>query len=202
MNKTISINLGGLVFNIDDEAYKLLKEYLNAIEIQFSDIEERKEIVSDIELRLAELFKERISVNKEVISIGDVDDVIIILGKPEDFTQESEDTSTGKKKVYHIHISKRMYRDSDNRILGGVCSGMGAYFNIDSVLFRILFILITILFGSGIIIYLVLWIAIPEARTIAQKLEMRGEAVTIENIKKSVKNEFEKVKDNMKNGNK
>jgi phage shock protein PspC (stress-responsive transcriptional regulator) len=180
MNKTISINLGGQAFNIDDKAYKLLKEYLNAIEIQFSDIEERKEIINDVELRLAELFTEKISVSKEVITISDVDDIMTVMGKPEDFTQDSGETSTGKKKVYHVHISKRMYRDTDTRVLGGVCSGMGAYFNIDSLLFRFLFVFITIFFGSGIIIYLVLWIAIPAALTTSQKLEMRGEAVTIE----------------------
>ncbi|MEA3317632.1 MAG: PspC domain-containing protein [Bacteroidota bacterium] len=198
MNKTISINLGGIAFNIDDEAYKLLDEYLKAIEIQFSDVDERNEIIKDVEFRLAELFKEKISLSKEVITLGDVDDVIIILGKPEDFNPEMDENNEQNKQTNYRYTSKRMYRDPDNRLLGGVCGGMGAYLNIDSVLFRVLFVIIAILgFGTGLIIYLVLWIAIPEAGTTAQKLEMRGEPVTIENIRKSVQNEFEKVKNNI-----
>ena len=94
--------------------------------------------------------------------------------------------------------TKRLYRDPDNRVLGGVCGGLGAYFNNDPLLFRILFIIIFFGMGSGLIIYLILWIAIPEARTTAQKLEMRGEPITIENIKKAVREEFENVKKNMK----
>ena len=94
--------------------------------------------------------------------------------------------------------TKRLYRDPDNRIIGGVCGGLSAYFNTDPILFRILFILISLGMGSGLIIYIILWIAIPEAATTAQRLEMRGEAVTIENIKRAVREEFENIKKNMK----
>jgi len=94
-------------------------------------------------------------------------------------------------------VYKRMYRDQDNRILGGVCSGMGAYFRIDPIILRIIFVVAVLGFASGLIIYLILWVVIPEAKTTAQKLEMRGEPVNVSNIGKTVKEEFNRVKNNM-----
>ncbi len=90
-----------------------------------------------------------------------------------------------------------MYRDPDNRILGGVCAGMGAYWGADPLIIRIIFVVATLIFLSGAIIYLILWVVLPEAKTTAQKLEMRGEPVTISNIGKAVKEEFENIKKKM-----
>ncbi|MFO7829936.1 MAG: PspC domain-containing protein, partial [Bacteroidales bacterium] len=115
-----------------------------------------------------------------------------------DFIEEEPTTEQSKKKSTTYQATKRLYRDPDNRFLGGVCGGLGAYFNIDPIVFRILFILIFFGMGSGLIIYIILWIAMPEAVTTAQKLEMRGEPVTVENIKKAVREEFENVRKNMK----
>jgi phage shock protein PspC (stress-responsive transcriptional regulator) len=91
-----------------------------------------------------------------------------------------------------------MYRDTDNRIIGGVCSGMGAYWNIDPVILRIIFIALILAGGIGAIVYLILYIVVPEAKTTAQKIEMKGEPVNIHNIKEAVKNEFDSVRKNMK----
>ena len=91
-----------------------------------------------------------------------------------------------------------MYRDPDNRVIGGVCSGMGAYWNIDPVIVRIIFIALTLAGGIGVMVYLILYIVLPEAKTTAQKIEMKGEPVNIHNIKEAVKKEFDSVRKNMK----
>ena len=197
MTKTISVNLGGQLFHIDEEAHRLLETYLLAIERQFSNEPDKKEILADIELRLAELFSEKINRSKNVISTDDVNYVISIMGEPEAFAQEEEESQQQKRTYQKSYSNKRMFRDPDNRILGGVCSGLGAYFDLDPWIFRIIFIVIGFFFLSGLIIYLILWVAIPEALTAAQKLEMRGEPINIENIKNAVRNEFENVRQRM-----
>ncbi|NOQ27095.1 MAG: PspC domain-containing protein [Bacteroidales bacterium] len=204
MKTTITINLGGIVFHIDDDAYEMLHTYLIAIEKQFTSDEERLEVMSDIEARLSELFTETLNEKRDVVMKDDVSKVIEIMGEPEEFRDEeaknesSKSNKESKRRRMYNRKSKKMYRDPDNRILGGVCSGLSAYFNVDPIVFRIIFILIALGMGSGLIIYIILWIVIPEASTTAQKLEMRGEAITIENIKKAVREEFENVKSKMK----
>jgi len=196
MKKTVTINLAGQVYNMDEDAYGKLKNYLLAIESHFRKETERKEIISDIEARIAELFAERITPSKSVITITDVNDIIQILGRPEDFGDveagQQENTSQGNSYTY-----RRMYRDPDNRLIGGVCSGIGAYFHMDPLILRILFLIAFFGFGVGIIVYIILWIVLPEANTTAQKLEMRGEPVTIDNIGKTIRDEFNNVKNNM-----
>jgi phage shock protein PspC (stress-responsive transcriptional regulator) len=197
MKKTLSINLSGSVFNIDDDAFQLLKDYLNLIERHFKNEEESKEIISDIEARIAELFKERISEFKQVISFLDVEEIIEIMGQPEEFIDPEDSGQQDQKEKFGPSGYRRMYRDPDNRLVGGVCSGMAAYWGTDPLIIRIIFIVATLIFLSGTIIYLILWIVLPEAKTTAQKLEMRGETVNISNIGKAVKEEFEKIKEKM-----
>ncbi len=206
MKTTITINLGGIVFHIDDDAYEMLHTYLLAVEKQFISEEERKEVMTDIEARLSELFTEILANKRDVIMKEDVSKVVEIMGEPEDFiddetTEQSFNSarSESRKSNYNQKGTRKLYRDPDNRLLGGVCSGIGSYLNVDSLIIRIVFVLLAIPgMGSGLIIYLILWIAIPEAHTTAQKLEMRGEPITIENIKKAVRDEFETVKKKMK----
>jgi len=198
MTKTISINLGGQLFHIDEEAHRLLDSYLTAIERQFSNEPDQKEILTDIELRLAELFTERMDRNRNLITPDDVNYVISIMGEPQAFAQDESELSNEKQTHQKSYSTRRMYRDPDNRMLGGVCSGLGAYFNLDPWVFRIIFIITGIFFLSGLLIYLILWVTIPEALTTAQKLEMRGEPITIENIKNTVRKEFEEVRQKMR----
>lgn len=194
MKKTISINLGGMVFNIDDDAYTLLKDYLSRVEKHYAPENSSSEILEDIEARMAELFRERMSASKQVITKTDVEQVINILGYPEDFSAEAGDEEYHRPRRSG---TKRIYRDPDNRVLGGVCSGLGAYFNVDPLVFRIIFLVLFFGAGTGLILYIVLWIVIPEAKTTAQKLEMRGEPVNVSNIGKKVKEEFNNVRDKM-----
>lgn len=196
MKKTLTINLNGIVFHIDEDAYEKLHNYLDAINRQFSNKEEGKEIISDIEARIAELFKEKLKAHRQIVSIEDVNEVIQILGMPEDFS-DHDPVDEKKQSNKYERSEKRLYRDPDDRVLGGVCSGLAAYFNIDMVIIRILMIF-ALFSGFGFMLYIILWIAIPVARTTAQKLEMRGERVNISNIEKTIKDEFGEIKENFR----
>jgi len=195
MKITVSINLGGYSFNIDEDAYAELKMYLRNLELHFAGEESASEILSDIETRMAELFRTKITSYKQVINIEDVRQTISVLGTPEDISDSDGPTSREKFSSPGYH---RMYRDPDNRIIGGVCSGMGAYWNIDPLIVRIIFIALALAGGVGVMVYLILYIALPEAKTTAQKIEMKGEPVNIHNIKDAVKKEFNSVRKNMK----
>jgi phage shock protein PspC (stress-responsive transcriptional regulator) len=129
-----------------------------------------------------------------VITIDDVNNVISVLGTPEDI---SDNERTSAKDKFSSPGYHRMYRDTDHRIIGGVCSGIGAYWNVDPWIIRLIFVVVTMLGGLGLLVYLILYIVLPEARTTAQKIEMKGEPVNIQNIKDSVKKEFDTVRKNM-----
>ncbi|HBS86665.1 MAG: hypothetical protein A2W91_11605 [Bacteroidetes bacterium GWF2_38_335] len=198
MKKTFTINISGQIFHIDDDAYDRLQGYLNSVHRKFSNEEEGNEIISDIESRIAELFSEKITGSKQVITIEDVIAVIKIMGEPEEF----EDSNKEDKKPDEPLESgkgKRVYRDPEDMIIGGVCGGFGAYFGLDPLIFRITFIVLTLLFGAGFWIYLILWAVVPKARTTAEKLEMKGERVNVSNIEKTIREEFSNVKSNIKN---
>lgn len=193
MKKTISINISGIIFNLDDDAYEVLKDYLQKLNLHFANSEEGREVIQDIEARIAELFQEKITDNKQVITIDDVNEVVEIMGSPDDFADELEEEEPQEQR----RAKRKFYRDSDNKVLGGVCSGLAAFLDIDVLLVRILAIVFFIFsVPVMLILYIVLWIVIPEAMTAAQKLEMKGERVTVSNIEKTVKDEFENVKDN------
>lgn len=194
MKKTISINLGGSSFHIDEDAYAELKNYLRSLELHFATEESSSEILSDIESRLAEIFRASINNYKQVIIMSDVLQAIKILGTPEDISDNEAPSSREKFSAPGYH---RMYRDTDNRVIGGVCSGIGAYWDLDPVIVRIIFAALAFC-GVGFLIYLILYIVLPEAKTTTQKIEMKGHPVNIHNIKDSVKNEFKTVRKNMR----
>ncbi|MCD6596129.1 MAG: PspC domain-containing protein [Bacteroidales bacterium] len=199
MKQTYSINLAGMVFNIDDDAYFELKDYLHQIETHFANAEERREIIADIESRIAELFNEMVKGSKQVIDLENVRKIKSILGDPVEIADpEAETSGSPQREKFRSTGYRRIYRDPEHRYLGGVCSGMGAYWQIDPLVFRIIFLIAFFGFGVGLIIYIILWIVIPEAKTAAQKLEMKGEPVNISNIGKTVKEEFNNVRDRMK----
>jgi phage shock protein PspC (stress-responsive transcriptional regulator) len=195
MKITLSINLGGYSFNIDEDAYAELKRYLKNLEFHFAQEESASEILSDIETRMAELFRTKITTYKQVITMADVNQAISVMGTPEDISDNDGPSARDKFASPGHH---RIYRDTDNRIIGGVCAGMGAYWDLDPLIMRIIFIALVLAGGLGVLIYLILYIVLPEARTTAQKIEMKGNPVNIHNIKDSVKKEFDTVRKNMK----
>ncbi|HNR40881.1 MAG TPA: PspC domain-containing protein [Bacteroidales bacterium] len=194
MKITVSINLGGYSFNIDEDAYTELKRYLKSLEFNLAGEESSAEIISDIEARMAELFRARLTGYKQVITITDVRDVIAVMGNPEDIS-DKEGMSSGAK--FTEPGAHRMYRDPDRRIIGGVCAGIGAFWQIEPWIVRVIFIAVAMAGGLGILVYLILYIVLPEARTTAQKIEMKGDPVNIHNIKEAVKREFDNVRKNM-----
>jgi phage shock protein PspC (stress-responsive transcriptional regulator) len=200
MKKAIKINLSGLIFHIDDDAYEKLKSYLDTISRHFSNKQESKEIIDDIEARIAELFQERISGESQVINLKIVNEVIDIMGNPEDIADTGEEAEQGRTFHESYSRSRRLYRDPENSVIGGVCGGLSAYFNVDPVIFRLLFVIFFFAGGASILVYVILWIVLPTAETAAQKLEMRGEKVNVSNLEKKIREEYDTVKDNVKEG--
>jgi phage shock protein PspC (stress-responsive transcriptional regulator) len=189
MNKTISINLGGFFFHIDEDAFSKLTRYLDAVKRSLSP-EGREEIIKDIESRIAELFQEKIKNEKQVIGSKEVDDMIVIMGQPEDYKIDDEPKNSFNNSNYNYSNNggtKKLYRDKDNSIIGGVLSGVSQYIGIDPIWLRIFMAILLVFFGTGFFIYIILWIIIPEAKTTTQKLEMRGMPINITNIEKKVK---------------
>ena len=194
MKITVSINLGGYSFNIDEDAYAELKRYLKNLELQFAGEESSSEILSDIESRMSELFRSKLTTYKQVINIEDVRQVESVMGTPEDISDNEGPSARDKFSSPGYH---RMYRDTDHRVIGGVCAGIAAYWNTELWLVRVIFFVLAMM-GVGILIYLILYIVLPEARTTAEKIAMKGNPVNIHNIKDSVKQEFDTVRKNMK----
>ena len=197
MIKTVSINLGGIVFQIDEDAFDALRTYLDSVTQYYKYQEGRDDIVSDIESRFAEIFSESLHTSGfDVISMGNVEEVISIMGRPEDFDGEgdrfeAEEESTSSRR--RTARGKVLYRDKERSVLAGVSSGLSAYWGIDDPLWiRIAFIAGTLFSGGTLapIIYIILWIVVPPAKTSAQQLEMQGEPVNLSNLEKKIQSEI------------
>jgi len=206
MNKTVNINLGGIFFHIDEVAYQKLKRYIDAIRISLSDDPKgRDEIISDIELRIGELLSERVKDVRQVVSETDIEEVIAVMGQPEDYLVDEELFTEETKRSYRKSSArgktsgKKLFRDGDDKFLGGVASGIAYYFDVDVIWIRIAWLVATLGLGFGPIFYIILWILLPEAKTTADKLQMEGEPVNISNIEKRVRSEFEDASTRMRN---
>ncbi len=198
MKKTLTVNISGIVFHIDEDAYEKLNHYLASVRRHFTPDDGCDEIMADIESRIAETLQEKISDSKQVVSLKDVQEVISQLGEPDQIGGEEEPAQpASRKRIRTEKTSRRLYRDPDNAILGGVAGGLGAYFHLDPTWVRVAFVLFTFVYGFGPLVYLILWIVVPKARTTAEKLEMRGEKVNISNIERTIKEELGDVKKNL-----
>ncbi|MEX1132704.1 MAG: PspC domain-containing protein [Flavobacteriales bacterium] len=189
MKKTLTANISGTVFNIEEDAYEALQRYLATIRSQFAGSPGQDEIMADIEGRIAELFTERLSGRGQVVTMSDVEHIIGVMGQPEDYLGDSEEAAaeagpSARSGGGRQH--KRLFRDADDRWVGGVLGGLAAYIGTDPLWLRIAFIALIVLgVGSPILIYIILWILVPPATTAAERLMMEGEAVTVENLKKA-----------------
>lgn len=201
MKKTLTVNLGGTVFHIDEDAYQLLDKYLANLRIHFRKEEGSDEIMNDFEMRISELLNERVKLGYEVITIVQVEEIIKRMGRPEEiFDGEQTDTSQEEYKAKTETTqtgNKRLFRNPDDRILGGVAGGIAAYMGWDPTAVRLALILLMFLWGVIIPIYFVLWLVVPMAQTAAEKLQMKGEVINIENIGKTVTDGFERVSNNV-----
>ena len=199
MNKTISINLGGYPFVIDEDAFETANMYLHTLGKHFGAGEGSEEIMQDIETRMGELINKKKGA-RTIVNKIDVLDAIAILGTPEELKDInfSETSTKSTRSSFQLKTGKRLFRDTNDKIIGGVCSGLAAYFGIhDTVWVRIAFFIFTWLGGSGLLIYLVLWAVIPPAKTISDRLEMMGEPTNVNNIAKMVKEELDQFSDKM-----
>ena len=200
MNKTVNINLAGIFFHIDETAYAKLQNYLESIKRSLTNTQGQDEIIADIEARIAELFNEKIKTDRQVIGVKEVDEVIAVLGQPEDYMLDEEIFDDEPVQARYKNIRKQLFRDTEHSYIGGVSSGLGHYLGIGAVWVRLLWILLTILSsGAFILIYIALWIFVPEAKTTADKLSMRGEEVNISNIERKIREGFDDVSGKMKN---
>ena len=205
MNKTITINLGGIFFHIDETAYQKLKNYLDAIRKSLNDDPQgQDEILNDIELRISEILSEKIKNERQVINEDNIEEITKIMGRPEDYLVDEEmfeeETNSKTNKTASNSASKKLFRDNDDKFLGGVCAGLGHFIGIDALWVRILWLVLVSFFGTGILLYIILWILVPTATSTAEKLQMKGEPVNISNIKKKIREEFSEVSSRVKEG--
>ncbi|MBL7827172.1 MAG: PspC domain-containing protein [Saprospiraceae bacterium] len=200
MNKILNINLGGYAITIDDDAYEYLQAYLDNIRRRFSESEGRDEILEDIEARLGEIITGSMG-SRTIVMLPDVEAAVNIMGKPEDFG--SDETTSSSKNTHaksgastrSIRTGKRLYRDEEDAVVGGVCSGLTAYFGMtDPVWMRLIFVFLAFAsFGFWLPAYILMWILVPPAKSAADRLAMRGEPINVDNIAKEVEEGFDRI---------
>ncbi|MEK7673042.1 MAG: PspC domain-containing protein [Patescibacteria group bacterium] len=197
MKKTINISLAGQSFTIEEDAYNNLDIYLKEVRENFADYPEVDEIVSDIEARIAERFNSKIK--NRVVDFSDVEELIAIMGQPEDFEEGAKAKKSGKKAKAEngdtASVSnKKLFRNPDDVILAGVCSGIASYIGVDTLWVRLAFFVSIFFGGLGIILYVFFWIFVPMAKTETEKMQMRGESVTLKNLEASIKERVKEFK--------
>ncbi|GAB5538089.1 MAG: hypothetical protein Salg2KO_01920 [Salibacteraceae bacterium] len=189
MKRTVQVNLGGQIFTLDEDAYEALSKYLSQIGHRYNNSPGKEEILQDIESRIAEWFYERLADSKNVVTLHDVNAVIEIMGRPEQFEDEGGAEEGGA--TYERDWSRRrLFKDPDDQVIGGVCSGIGHYFGVEPLWIRLAFITAMVFFGTGVFLYIILLIVLPTANTVAEKNQMRGEPIDIDGIGRSIEEEL------------
>lgn len=206
MKKTVNINLGGYPFTIDEDAFTLLSDYITTLERAFANDEGHADIIADIENRIAELLLESPRA-AAIVTLADVEGIISRIGRPEEMMEDDmaeheerqQDESGAGAQPGAVPppytprgtINKRFYRDSQNAMIGGVCSGIACYMGVDVTWVRLITVLLCFASLSvAVLVYLVLWIVVPEAVTPYQRMQMMGEDPTISNIGRTVTHSF------------
>jgi phage shock protein C len=209
MRKTLNINLGGFAFIIDENAFDLLHNYLEALKRKFNNAAEREEILNDIEGRIAELLNQKLADRREVVSSDDVQSIMDALGKPEDIAGEEAPEETGSTAKpsgptateFTPINKKRLFRDPDDAKIGGVISGLCHYFGVrerDVIWARVVaLVLIPVTSFSIVLLYLLLLVVIPKANTAAEKLQMKGEPININTIEKEIREATNRASDSV-----
>jgi len=203
MNKIISANINGFIFRVDEKAYEHLRQYLDSIRQKVKN----EEVMTDIENRIAELFDYKIKNGSQAILMKDVEEIISQIGSPEQFggeEHEEEKTQRAETSSFQRRKYRRLYRNEDDKMIGGVCSGLAAYFGVDPMLVRVAFALSFFAFGTGFLLYIFLMVIVPKAVTPSEKLEMMGEPVDFNNlgktIEKDIKDAYDRYRPEVKTG--
>lgn len=201
MNKTIIININGIIFHIEEDAYDILKNYMTGIKKHFAGSDDSLEITTDIENRIAEMFSDLLKrEGKQVIVTPDVTAIILQMGTIEDFSTEATDASFTADFSDHS-TERRLFRDPEDHLIGGVAAGIANYFDVEAVWVRLAFALALFGAGSGFLIYIVLWMIVPRANTRAEKMAMKGEKIDLQGFKKSFDEELKNVRQSLSNAN-
>ncbi len=194
MKKTVPTTLAKTLFYIEEDAYTKLATYLQSVKSHFAGVPDSEEIIRDIENRIAEQFLENGSKEK-IVTMDNVESLIASMGNVEDFN-DSDTTSGAKKKPEGDLKRKKLFRNPDDVIVAGVASGLASYFGVEPIIVRLLFVLVVLMGGSGILIYIILWLIMPKANSTTEKLQMRGAPVTLESVKEVVQEKVNEVKAN------
>lgn len=202
MKKTVSVNIKGSNFLIEEDAYELLQDYLDRLENTLKNESGSKEIIEDVELRIAELCSEKLSEFKKVVELEDIQDILNTLGDPSMYLDEDADENTqdgSYEKASNASGERRLFRDVDNAVIGGVCQGIANFLNIDVVVIRAIFVVILLFAGFGLPLYLILWIIVPKTKSTIDRLRMKGRPITVESVREEVENAAERIKDKSNN---
>jgi len=205
MEKTIIINIGNTIIHIEESAYELLKAYLNEVKQYFANHADDLEIVTDIENRIAELLTEQLEEQKkQVVDSANVNSVIAQMGKVQDFdtVEEGEEEPVINNNYQYQYTEKKLYRDMDDRVVAGVCAGIAHYVNADPKWIRLATLLISIAGGFGLLVYAILWIIMPKAKSRIERMEMKGEPANLQGFQKNLDEELQAVKERLGEVNK
>ncbi|WP_412466202.1 PspC domain-containing protein [Pedobacter sp. KLB.chiD] len=205
MEKTIIINIGNTIIHIEESAYELLKAYLNEVKQYFANHADDLEIVTDIENRIAELLTEQLEEQKkQVVDPANVNSVIAQMGRVQDFdhTAEGEAEPVTDNHYQYQYTEKKLYRDMDDRVVAGVCSGIAHFVNADPKWIRLATLLISLAGGFGLLVYALLWIIMPKAKSRIEKMEMKGEPANLQGFQKNLDEELQAVKERLSEVNK
>ncbi|TNE72730.1 MAG: PspC domain-containing protein [Bacteroidetes bacterium] len=197
MKKTVSVNIRGLHFIIEEDAYELLQNYLDRLTHSLKNEPGSREIIEDIELRIAELSMEKLSANKTVIELNDIEEIISIMGDPSQYIDESDNLEsegrTHSNQSAQDNSEKRLFRDTDNAVIAGVCAGIANFLKIDVVIIRAIFVIMFLFAGFGVPLYLILWVIVPKTRSTIDRLRMKGKPITVETVREEVENAAENL---------
>lgn len=204
MKKTVSVNIKGMNFLIEEDAYELLQDYIDRLKHGLRNEQGSKEIVEDIELRIAELCSSILNEKKQVIEIEDIESILATLGDPKQYIDEDGDSSQDYVKESKEFTSakskeKRLFRDIDNASIAGICAGIANFFNIDVVIIRAIFVVMFFFGGFGFPLYIILWIIVPKANSTIDKLRMRGIPITVDTVREEVESAAERLTKGSKN---
>lgn len=198
MKKTVSVNIKGSNFLIEEDAYELLQDYLDRLQSALKNDSGSKEIIEDVELRIAELCSGKLSEFKKVVELEDIEDILSKLGDPSVYVDEDSDEE-GQERTYERTSSesgeRRLFRDTENAVIGGVCQGIANFMNIDVVVIRAIFVVILLFAGFGFPLYLILWIIVPKTKSTIDRLRMKGRPITVESVREEVESAAERFKD-------
>jgi len=201
MKKTVSVNIKGSNFLIEEDAYELLQDYLDRLKAALKNESGSKEIIEDVELRIAELCSEKLTEFKTVVELEDIEEILKALGDPSMYIDEEEEPTA--EKVYESSSNKgnerRLFRDTENAVIGGVCQGIANFMNVDVVVIRAIFVIILLFAGFGFPLYVILWIIVPKTKTTIDRLRMKGRPITVESVREEVESAAERIKDKSSN---